>query len=339
MKTPLILLCLHVGAFGLIAQHSGTVIQWGPSSTNVVKVAGRVLTDATAIAVGEAHCLALQSDGTVTGWGWNNFGQATGANSGPDNGQVKIAGRTLSNVSAIAASRTQSIALRRDGTVVIWGANNAGQRFEVPSDLTNAVSIAAGWDHCLVLKKDGTVDFLLAGKCLSLGVSNVTAIAAAQGYGFGGLGDDLALKNDGSVIGWNRGVPKDFSSLSQELTNITAIASSGAVNIALAKDGRVFEWSATSYSQSADKSATASVAKDYISVDGRVFTNVAAIATGGGCRLALKADSTVVAWGYMGFQPATVPAGLSNVVAIAAGNSFCLAITTNRAVAEKFMQK
>jgi len=33
-----------------------------------------------------------------------------------------------------------------------------------------------------------------------------------------------------------------------------------------------------------------------------------------------------------------VPAGLSNVVAIASGGGVCLAITTNRAVAEKFRQ-
>jgi hypothetical protein len=34
--------------------------------------------------------------------------------------------------------------------------------------------------------------------------------------------------------------------------------------------------------------------------------------------------------------PATVPDGLRDVVAIAAGDNFCLAITTNNAVAEKF---
>ena len=37
--------------------------------------------------------------------------------------------------------------------------------------------------------------------------------------------------------------------------------------------------------------------------------------------------------------PVTVPAGLSNVVAIAEGEDFCLAITTNRAVAEKFQKR
>jgi alpha-tubulin suppressor-like RCC1 family protein len=52
--------------------------------------------------------------------------------------------------------------------------------------------------------------------------------------------------------------------------------------------------------------------------------------------MALKTDGTVVAWGENGFHQTDVPAGLSNVVAIAAGENFGLAITTNRAVAEKF---
>ena len=38
-----------------------------------------------------------------------------------------------------------------------------------------------------------------------------------------------------------------------------------------------------------------------------------------------------------GQYPVTVPEGLSNVVAIAAGaEDFCLAITTNKAVADRF---
>ena len=45
--------------------------------------------------------------------------------------------------------------------------------------------------------------------------------------------------------------------------------------------------------------------------------------------LALKKDGTVVAWGVMDGKPAVVPEGLSNVVAIAAGHNFCLAIATN----------
>jgi hypothetical protein len=45
-----------------------------------------------------------------------------------------------------------------------------------------------------------------------------------------------------------------------------------------------------------------------------------AIAAGGGHSLALKSDSTVVAWGVNQFGQLGVPPGLTNVVAIAAGN-------------------
>jgi len=47
--------------------------------------------------------------------------------------------------------------------------------------------------------------------------------------------------------------------------------------------------------------------------------------------LALEPDGTVVAWGG-GFSHVTnVPTGLSNVVAVAAGENFCLTLTTNGA--------
>ncbi len=48
------------------------------------------------------------------------------------------------------------------------------------------------------------------------------------------------------------------------------------------------------------------------------MTNVSAIAGSKIHNLALKTDGTVVAWGNNGGNRATIPAGLSNVVAIAA---------------------
>ena len=46
-----------------------------------------------------------------------------------------------------------------------------------------------------------------------------------------------------------------------------------------------------------------------------------AIAAGDIHSLALKADGTVVGWGYNGYGQTTIPAGLTNVVAIAAGDN------------------
>jgi alpha-tubulin suppressor-like RCC1 family protein len=68
-----------------------------------------------------------------------------------------------------------------------------------------------------------------------------------------------------------------------------------------------------------------------VEINGRTLTDVVAIAAGSVSSLALKRDGTVVAWGFIGHRQAAVPAGLRNVVAIAAGENFCLAISTNAA--------
>ena len=68
------------------------------------------------------------------------------------------------------------------------------------------------------------------------------------------------------------------------------------------------------------------------------LTNIISIAQSGAASpfLALKTNGEVVAWGWIGDQPAKVPKGLSNVVSIAIVNFFCLAVTTNQVVAERF---
>jgi hypothetical protein len=54
--------------------------------------------------------------------------------------------------------------------------------------------------------------------------------------------------------------------------------------------------------------------------------------------MALKRDGSIVVWGDKEHASFEVPVGLSNVVAIAAGETFCLAITTNAAVAAQFLR-
>jgi len=62
------------------------------------------------------------------------------------------------------------------------------------------------------------------------------------------------------------------------------------------------------------------------------LTNVTAVAAGYTHAMALKADSTVVAWGRVGWEEASVPLGLSNVVAISAGERHSLALLADGTV-------
>src|ERR1700722_5250873 len=59
------------------------------------------------------------------------------------------------------------------------------------------------------------------------------------------------------------------------------------------------------------------------------LSNVVAIAGGQFFSLAVQGDGTVIAWGDNSFGQTDVPVGLSNVVAVAGGNYFALALQSN----------
>src|SRR5512143_2837153 len=95
------------------------------------------------IATGFYHTVALKSDGTVTAWGYDYYGQTTV----PD-------GRT--GVTAVAAGAYHTVALKNYGTVVAWGFNYYGLSTIRPP-LRCMPATAAAVYRTVALKSDGTV--------------------------------------------------------------------------------------------------------------------------------------------------------------------------------------
>jgi hypothetical protein len=200
---------------------------------------------------------------------------------------------------AIAAGDIHSLALKSDGTVVAWGRNNDGQS-TVPGGLSTVAAIAAGGYHNLALKSNGTVvawgDSFFGQSTVPVGLSGVVAIAAGSWH-------SLALRSDGTVVAWGAGGPGQSgtehwgqSTVPSDLDSTVAIAAGGSHSLAFRSDGTV-------------------------------------VAGGEEHSLALKSDGTVVAWGsnagpglVTNIGQSIVPAGLSNVVAIAAGDYYSMAV-------------
>lgn len=103
---------------------AGTVVVWGESDGGFTTPTTN-FTNATAVAAGDLHGLVLTTDGTVVGWGDDTYGQ------------VDVSG--LSNIVAIAANGSQSMAMSSNGTVTTLG-NTFGI---IPANLTNATAISA----------------------------------------------------------------------------------------------------------------------------------------------------------------------------------------------------
>jgi alpha-tubulin suppressor-like RCC1 family protein len=209
-----------------------------------------------------------------------------------------------------------------------WGQNDFGQS-NVPVGLSNVVAIAGGWTHSLALKADGTVTAWGRNDegqaTVPSGLSNVLDIASGEYH-------NLALKADGTVTGWGwNGVGQ--TTVPAGLSNVVAIAASGLHSQALKADGTITAWGFNEVGQ-------ADVPPG--------LSNVVALAGGLEHNLALKPDGTIVGWGsnkawangecqFLGHpgcvrEPSgqiDIPVGLSNVVAIAAGNFHSLALKTD----------
>ena len=221
----------------------------------------------------------------------------------------------LSDVQSIAAGDDHSLALRKDGTVVAWGANNKGQ-CSVPVGLSGVVAIGSGCfaDHSLAVRKDGSVVAWGAneyGECdVPTGLTGVVAVCAGKQH-------SLALKADGTVVAWGSDRHGQCSVPSQ-VSHITAIAAGALLSVALRKDGLALAWGANASGKSKVPAQ---------------FSGVTAIATGGLLSLALRKDGSVVPWTPTGASPVEVPQSVSSGVAsLSAGDEHVLALTHDGSV-------
>ena len=139
---------------------------------------------------------------------------------------------------------------------------------------------------------------------------------------------NLGLKKDGTVVAWGGETIYGDATPPKGLSNVVAVAAGYNHSLALRKDGTVCGWGFNGGGQATGVPTISDthITNGTVTLEGEVLSNVVAIAASTEYSLALKRDGTVVGWGRVCPK---IPSGLTNVIAISAGESFCLAITTN----------
>jgi len=289
------------------------------------------LTNLVAISAGNNYLLGLKADGTVAVWGnpvqfpisppYFNTNLVDSVTNVP-------AG--LSNVTAIAAGAGHALALKADGTIVAWGDDGYGQT-KVPAGLSNVVAIAAGEDHSLALTADGRLVSWGSyyGMAHTIGLEGhwpVTDPPAGLSNVMAiasGEDHDLAVRSDGTVVAW--GLP-GTSIVPAGLSNVIAIACGSAIPVNMGSIGfnLALRTDGTVFSWNYTNGVYGLSYSPLSSppVVPAGLSNVVAIAANN-FGMALKADGSVITWGL---TPSNAPPGLSNVIAIAAGNGFAAAV-------------
>jgi alpha-tubulin suppressor-like RCC1 family protein len=235
----------------------------------------------TAVSAGHFHTLALRSDGTVWGFGTNLSGVLGNAIDvgAVSTTPVQIPG--LSNIIAIAAGFTHSLALRADGRVLAFGANQYGELGSsnnpgganptptVVAGLTGVTAIAAGAFFSLALRNDGTV----------------------WGFGLNSLGQLGSTTNSGT------NTPNPTPLKADVLSGIIAISAHGFHGLALkGGTGTVFAWGKNQWGQ-LGKAANlvANPTPSQVALPGTAAAT--GIAAGSQHSLVLRADGKLTAFG------------------------------------------
>jgi alpha-tubulin suppressor-like RCC1 family protein len=283
-----------------------------------VKIKG--LPAVVSVAGNDYNGLAVESDGTVWGWGDDTDG-VVGPGGSFQKSPVKLTG--LPSATAVAVGLNQFYVLTSTGTVYAWGENEHGelgnggtQDSATPAQvagLSNIVAIASTSSTAYAVRADGTL--LAWGENEGLigdgssadvltpiaipGLSDVVGVATTLNDH-----DTWALHGDGTVSGWGdedlNGLGNGQSSGLQP-TPVTIPGLHGIVQLvtglttayALGDDGTVWAWGLNNFGQVGDAEVVAPSAPVQVAN----VTGVQAVGASSYSGFAILGDGTVAGWG------------------------------------------
>jgi len=333
----------------------GTLWTWG--ANNLGQLGDGTTTNSTvpekrginnnwiSIAAGDFHTVAIQSDGKLWAWGENVAGElgytSTETCQGPlgstppcstSPGQVGIDSDWVS----IAAAGADTVALKSNGTLWAWGANDYGQLgdgtitdrhdpTQESSHSNNWVSIAAGGLNTVAIQSDGTLWSWGMNRYGQLGDGTTTNSTVPEKRGINnkwlsiaaGSEFTMAIKSDGTLWTWGRNHTGQLGHTSSDScapetdpcstspgqvgsdNKWISIAAGWSHSVALKSDGTLWAWGSNGTGQLGHTSLETCGGNPCSLSPGQVGTDTdwVSITAGPSHTMALKSDGTLWAWG------------------------------------------
>jgi alpha-tubulin suppressor-like RCC1 family protein len=196
----------------------------------------------------------------------------------------------LTDVQQVACGYQHSYALKKDGTVIGWGANSY-QQLDTPVGLTDVTQIACGFGHTYARLANGSIvgwGWNTAGQ-----ISTPTNLGSVIQMSLGNQ-HSVALKADGSLRAWGRSDNGELQ-IPAGLNNCTQVASGAHHSYALKQDGSLVGWGLNDYLQTQTPQSLPSTSQ---------------VACGYHFTCALLTDHSVRAWGRSDLGQGSVPTDL-----------------------------
>ncbi len=267
-----------------VVKRDGTLWSWGANNwgqlgsghsvfgtNHPVQMDGE--TNWMAVAAGDGHSLGVRSNGTLWAWGLNFSGQlGLGRTDEGTNRPTRVGGDD--DWEDVAANDAHSMGLKRDGTLLTWGANSDGElghgndyfRTNRPTQVGavgNWQMVAAGNQHMVALKRDGSL-----------------WAWGRNAWGQIGNGSNLATNRPVPVAGFS-----DWQ----------LVAAGGEHSAGIRSNGTLWTWGLNTSGQLGHGTYGAGTNRPVQVGSDHDWQSVAA---GSGSTLALKRDGTLWAWGW-----------------------------------------
>ena len=241
--------------------------------------------------------------------------------------------RSLTDVQAISTSFGESIALTREGEVIVWGFGHS--RPETVQRLSDIQAISCGNMHHMALTRDGLASVWGRDTEVTEILSNVVAVSTG-GFHY------MALMHNGVIFSFGN---NDFGQLGNgnctnriafigNIKDTISISAGYDHSMALTRDGRVYTWGRNRFGKLGDGTEE----NRSVPVEVTGVKDVKAISAGFYNSMALTRDGRVYVWGCNdygglgngGSTNSSTPVEVTNlrdVKAISAGYNHCMALT------------